>query len=148
MKFRVGCIATVISASLVGTLQAQQDRWDRQVDSALQRSNRTLASQGYRASGQAKYGLLFLDESSKLEFPVSGKGDFLVVGACDRDCTGLQLVIANATGYEIDAARGPGNTPVVKVSAPMTPGSYRVKVTLSGCRVSPCRFGVAPFERR
>jgi hypothetical protein len=128
-------------------LPAQGDRWDQQVSKALERSATTLRDRGYQTSAAPKFGLLFVDESGKIEFPVSGNAEFVVVGACDDDCTGLQLVIANGTGYEIDAARGPGNSPVVKVSPPMLPGLYRVTVTLSGCKVSPCRYGVAAFIR-
>jgi hypothetical protein len=117
------------------------------VSHALERSARTLADRGYRRAAAPSYGVLLVDQSAKLEFPVTGKDEYVVAGACDNDCTGLQLVIANATGYEIDAARGPGNSPVVKVSPPMLAGTYRVTVTMSGCRVSPCRYGVAAFRR-
>lgn len=130
-----------------GIVTAQGDRWDQQVNKALERSAQTLSERGYQSIGAPRFGLLFVDESGKLEFPVSGNAEFIVVGACDNDCNGLQLVITNGTGYEIDAARGPGNSPVVKVSPPMLSGMYRVTVTMSGCKVSPCRYGVVAFSR-
>lgn len=129
-------------------LSAQGDRWDKQVSQALDRSATTLRDRGYQRSGTPRSGLLFVDESEKIEIPVSGSAEIVVVGACDDDCTGLQLVIANGTGYQIDAARGPGNSPIVKVSPPMLSGLYRVTVTMSACKVSPCRYGVEIFSRK
>lgn len=149
VAFRVVCVVAAVPAFLSprGTLSAQGDRWDQQVTHALELSAKTLGLRGYQAAGAVRTGLLFVDESARVEFPVSGKGEYVVVGACDEDCNGLQLVIANGTGYELDAARGPSNAPIVKVSSPMLPGIYRVTVTMSGCRLSPCRFGVAAFTR-
>ncbi len=128
-------------------LSAQGDRWDQQVTHALEHSVRSLGDRGYRQYGPARSGLLFVDETARIEVPVSGKAEYLVLGVCDDDCTGLQLVIANGTGYEIDAARGPGNSPMVRVVPPILPGTYRITVKMSGCGMSPCHYGVGVFRR-
>jgi hypothetical protein len=145
----VRLIASLLGLLLIPkALASQGDRWDQQVNKALERSATTLKDRGYQRLGLPVFGLLFVDESGKFEFPVSGSAELMVVGACDDDCNDLQLVITNGTGYEIDAARGPGNTPVVRVSPPMLSGRYRVTVTMAGCKMSPCRYGVAAFSRR
>lgn len=129
-------------------LAAQGDRWAQQVARGLDRTSQSLQARGYRAAGAPATGTLFVDESERLEIPVSGTAEYLLVGTCDDDCSRLSLVISNPTGYEVDAARGPGNAPIVKIDPPMLPGMYRVTVTMAGCRVSPCRYGVATYVRR
>jgi len=133
---------------MAAPLAAQGDRWEQQVARGLDRTTQSLNARGYRAAGARVSGLLFVDESTRLEMPVSGTAEYLLVGTCDDDCSGLSLVISNPTGYEVDAARGPGNAPIVKVDPPMLPGMYRITVTMAGCRVSPCRYGVATYVRR
>lgn len=133
---------------IAAPLAAQGDRWEQQVARGLDRSTQSLQARGYRPAGTPLTDMLFVDESARLEIPVSGAAEYLVVGTCDDDCSGLSLVITNPTGYEVDAARGPGNAPIVKVGPPMLPGIYRVTVTMGGCRVSPCRYGVATYVRR
>jgi hypothetical protein len=91
--------------------------------------------------------MLTTDESERLEFPVLAGAEYILVGSCDDDCTGLHLVIANPTGYQIDAARGSGNSPIVRVPRSALPGGYHVTVTMAACRVSPCRYGVAVYRK-
>ncbi len=128
-------------------LAAQGDRWDRQVEQSLARSTRLLRERGYAPAGRQFRGLLSTEESERLEVPVAAGGDYVMVGTCDDDCSGLHLVVSNPTGYEIDAARGSGNAPIVRIASSALPGAYHVKVTMAGCRVSPCRFGVAMYRR-
>jgi hypothetical protein len=137
----------LIMPLIAARLAAQGDRWDRQVALGLDRTTRTLKARGYQSAGAPATGMLFVDQSERIEIPVSGTAEYLLVGTCDDDCAGLAMVISNPTGYEIDAARGPGNLPMVKVGPPMLAGRYRVTVTMAGCRVSPCRYGLAVFTR-
>jgi hypothetical protein len=129
-------------------LAAQSDRWDGQVERDLTRSTVVLGERGYAPAGRPHRGLLNAGESDRFDVPVVRGAEYVVVGTCDDDCTGLELVIANPTGYEVDAARGPGNAPIVRVTPPALPGPYRVTVSMAGCRVSPCRFGVQAYLRK
>lgn len=130
----------------VRALAAQSDRWDRQVEAGLARSTRLLRERGYAAAGRQFRGLLNTEESDRLEVPVA-RGEYVIVGTCDDDCTGLHLVVSNPTGYEIDAARGPGNAPIITIRPPALTGAYLVTVTMAGCRVSPCRYGIMVYQR-
>ncbi len=141
-------LGTLALLNLAGTpIQAQRDHWDRQVAKALDRTAVTLKDRGYRPVTPYHSGILLVEQSDQIEVPLAPKREYLMVGACDDDCTGLQLVIANGIGYQVDAARGPGNSPVVRVTTPAQSGTYRVTVTMAACRVSPCRYGFAVFVR-
>jgi hypothetical protein len=71
--------------------------------------------------------------------------EYVVLGSCDDDCGVLHLRVANETGYDLDADRGRGNAPLVRLSPPRS-GEYRITVTMGACRVSPCRYSVALFR--
>lgn len=145
---RPAAVLPFLLAAIAAPLAAQGDRWEQQVALALDRASGSLEVRGYRSVGTPAKGMLFVDESARLEVSVSDGTEHLLVGTCDDDCSGLSLVISNPTGYEVDAARGPGNAPMVRVGPPMLAGTYRVTVTMTGCRVSPCRYGVGTYMRR
>jgi hypothetical protein len=143
-----GAIPGLLICCLSGSLAGQSDRWDRQVEKGLAASAATLTTSGYRPLGQPWLGMLFVDESVRLEIPLARGEEYVVIGTCDEDCTGLELVLASPTGYEIDAARQPGRAKAVRVTDPAVAGIYRLTVKLAGCRISPCRYGAATFVRR
>ena len=62
--------------------------------------------------------------------------------------SGNAMVLASPTGYEIDAARQPGRAKAVRVTPATLSGNYRLTLKLTGCRISPCRYGAATFVRR
>ena len=68
-----------------------------------------------------------------------------LTGVCDDDCTALDLSLST-NGYDIDAARGGGNAPIVRVT-PAAPTTYTVTVHMATCRVNPCWFAVAAFRQ-
>lgn len=110
------------------------------------RTGETLAPRGYRARGELLRGTLFIDESRTVEIAVVPSTEYLLAGSCDADCTGLSLVVAGPTGYQLDAARG-GLAPAVRIAAPTSRANYRLTITMDGCRVSPCRYAVGVFDR-
>jgi hypothetical protein len=145
------CLGSALAAVLLllaVPLAAQSEPWDRQVARGLDRTTEVLTGRGYTPTGPRHRGMLNAEDSDRVEVPVTNGAEYVLVGTCDDDCTGLKLVIANPTGYEIDAARGPGNAPIIRVTPPVLPGQYRVTVTMAGCRVSPCRYGVQVYMRK
>lgn len=129
-------------------LAAQQDRWAQEVTARIARGRERLLAQGYRPAGAIMQGLLFREEAHDLVFTPDPAVETLFLGGCDPDCTGLALVLTDHAGYQLDADRGPGITPVVRLPAGPGRGPFTLTVILSGCRVSPCRYGVARYERR
>ena len=142
-----GLLVACLLLAVAEPLSAQGDRWDRQVEQGLARSTRLLGERGYAPAGRQVRGLLNAEESERFEVPIASPDEYVVVGTCDDDCSSLHLVVSNPTGYEIDAARGRGNAPIVSITPPALSGAYGVKVTMAACRVSPCRYGVAVYRR-
>ncbi|HWA16881.1 MAG TPA: hypothetical protein VG817_10635 [Gemmatimonadales bacterium] len=126
-------------------LQAQGDRWQRQIDAALVRATTMATGRGYLSTGQRLTGALFLDESEYRTFTLAPGKDYLLVAVCDADCRILNLVLSNPNGDEIAYDRQEGNAPFVQATAARG-GEYRLKVIMRGCRRSPCRYGVALYR--
>jgi hypothetical protein len=128
-----------------GPLAAQQDHWEREVGRAFARAEPALTARGLHRIGPVHYGLLLDGASTWITLDVPPGSGLAVVGGCDDDCARLGLVLADGTGYELRADAGRSNAPVVQVSPSAPHGAYRVRVIMSSCRVSPCRFGIAVY---
>ncbi|MFN8652501.1 MAG: hypothetical protein U0133_11395 [Gemmatimonadales bacterium] len=139
----------VLAGLLLQPVDAKaQDHWSAEVTTRLERGGERLKPQGYAPAGIVSAGSLFVDEKRDLAVPAAAGMESLFLGACDPDCTGLALVLTDSAGYQLDADRGPGITPVVRLPAGSLRGPFKLTVILSGCRVSPCRYAVARYARR
>lgn len=143
-----GLVAALLLGCLTSTLAAQgTDRWQAEVGRRLDRTGETLAQQGYRPGRDLVMGELFVGESRQLTVPTAQGTEYVLAGSCDGDCDGLALELSDNAGYQVDVARARSPAPVVRLGAVQPRGPYHVTVTLTGCRVSPCRYGVRLFAR-
>lgn len=132
----------VIGVSLCPSLAAQS-RWDRQVDARIRQAAATLG-RAYRATGVARRGTLNTGESATFSLTLPAGAEIALSGVCDDDCSDLDLSLST-NGYDIDAARGGGNAPIVRVTPPALT-AYTVTVRMESCRVNPCWFAVGVFR--
>ena len=144
MSARIVLVALV--ASLVAPAFARaQSRWERQVADYVQRTATALGRQGLKPTGAPQVGALWVDESVWFSVTLRAGVPYALVGACDNDCSELDLALYGGAHNEITTDRSSA-MPVVRVTPPETL-RYRVKVTLTGCRVSPCWYGIAVYQR-
>jgi hypothetical protein len=124
---------------------AAQSRWDRQVDGRITQAAATLQGRAYRLAGLVGRGTLNTGESATFSITLPAGAESALTGVCDDDCADLDLALST-NRYDIDAARGGGNAPIVRVT-PAMPTSYTVTVRMASCRVNPCWFAVAAFRQ-
>lgn len=141
-----GAPLTLLLMAAASSLQGQSDRWQRQVDSAADRGAKALEVDGYRTAGSVVSGELLAGETTTLTVPLSGAGSWAIIGVCDDDCGGLDLVLISPMRYEVDADRQGGVVPVVRTTT-TAGGAFRVEVTMRRCRVSPCRYQLRVLRR-
>jgi len=139
----VRLLALVITCSSVCPTLAAQSRWDRQVDARLTQAGATLQGRAYRLAGLVGRGTLNTGESATFSIKLPAGAESALTGVCDDDCADLDLSLST-NGYDIDAARGGGNAPIVRVT-PAALTTYTVTVRMMSCRVNPCWFAVAAF---
>jgi hypothetical protein len=82
------------------------------------------------------------EESESFVLEMTAGNAYDVVGVCDEDCSGLQLLLSTATGNDLAVDRSSETFPVLRITPP-TSGSYRIKVTMAACRLNPCWYGLA-----
>lgn len=124
---------------------AAQSRWDRQVDARIAQAGATLQGRAYRIAGIAGRGTLNAGESATFSITLPGGAESALSGVCDDDCADLDLSLST-NSYDVDAARGGGNAPIVRVT-PTAATTYRVTVLMASCRLNPCSFGIAVFRQ-
>jgi hypothetical protein len=118
------------------------DRWERQVRRQLEHATASLGARRAGKSLASRVGMLDTDESESVMLTLQAGMSYLLVGACDEDCSGLGLVLSDMASRELTADRARDNAPVVRVT-PRETALYRVKVIMESCRMNPCRYGVA-----
>ena len=70
-----------------------------------------------------------------------GGVEYTFVGACDRDCSDLDLQLYDQNGVLVDQDLLEDDVPVVSVTPEWT-GPFTVKVIMASCSVSPCVYRI------
>jgi len=120
---------------------AQGDRWERQVRTQLGRAAESLDRGAGRTSVASRIGMLNAAESDSLILPLHAKTVYVIVAACDEDCSKLTLGLSDLKGHELAVDRATDHAPVVRLT-PSETASYRVKVVMEACQKNPCRYGI------
>jgi hypothetical protein len=126
-------------------LRAQGNRWERQVSDQLQRAVATLHRKGAGRPDLTRIAPLNAEESESFPVTLQAGVAYLISGVCDNDCTGLHLGLANAAHNDVVVDRGSENFPVLRFTPETT--RYWVKVTMAGCQMNPCWYGVAVYRK-
>ncbi|MFT4911620.1 MAG: hypothetical protein ACI9YM_000190 [Brevundimonas sp.] len=71
---------------------------------------------------------------------------YLIVGACDADCTDLDLQAFDSSGASVAIDRAIDDHPVLRIT-PITTDDFRVDVWWVSCRAPPCYAGVRALRR-
>jgi hypothetical protein len=139
------CTALAAACLSVPLALSAQSRWDRQIDARITQAAATLRGRAYRLAGLVSRGTLNTGESATFSITLPAGAESALTGVCDDDCTDLDLSLST-NGYDIDAARGGGNAPVVRVT-PAATTTYTATVHMTSCRMNPCWYAVGVFRR-
>lgn len=121
-----------------GTVSAQENRWERQVRTQL---DRTMASL-QRSVSVLRVAELNHDETATVMVTLKAGEPYDFVASCDEDCDSLHLRLRNASGSDMAVDRSGANLPHLRFT-PSQSGRYQVAVTMAGCRMNPCWYGTA-----
>jgi hypothetical protein len=146
---RVAIVLTAVAGMFLSTTAAaprQQDEWTQQVRRLLQNYGRQAESRGYSMTHRIFTGSLDNGESEFVEVNLDIGTLYQIMGACDNDCTDLDLTLYDPAGREIDSDLEVDDYPVVSAE-PQRSSTFRVKVTMARCSAEPCRYGIAIFSK-
>ena len=71
---------------------------------------------------------------------------YRIIGACDNECSNLDLELVDAAGAKVDEDIATDDHPVVDVT-PAVAGAYTVRATMKTCTVAPCYTGLRALQR-
>lgn len=143
LPLAVACGGSRSSASST----SPRTNYTAQVRGYLDRQANNARAQGYnRVAAGPVYGRLNDDATSAHEMTVSGNTQYVLFGACDNDCTDVDLKIYDTRGNLQLQDVAVDDTPVLTFTANAS-GKYRVVVVMATCSASPCYYGVQLMAR-
>lgn len=122
-------------------------QYTTQVQGYLARLATNLRGQGYtRSVAGPVYGNLADDGVSTHDMTVASGVDYALIGACDNDCTDVDLKISDAAGNVIMQDIAVDDTPILLFHS-NSAGKWRVQVVMATCTRSPCYYGIQLIAR-
>src|SRR4051794_23351487 len=144
---RIALALSAVAGLVVSTAAAApQDEWTQQVRLLLQQAGHTFEERGYSMTHQIYTGSLRNHTSEFVTLQLDIGTQYQIMGACDADCSDMDLTIYAPNGNEVDTDVEMDDFPIVSVS-PSRSGTYRVKVVMATCSAEPCRYGVGVFGK-
>ncbi|WP_395646109.1 hypothetical protein [Terricaulis sp.] len=102
---------------------------------------------GYqRFSGDVIQPLTLDASGHTLELTLNAGTSYLFQGACDQDCTDVDMEILDPRGRQMALDVESNDRPTVAVE-PRQTGAYRIRIWLAQCSVEPCYAGVRSYRR-
>lgn len=143
----VAALAVLVSAcggsrSTASATSGGTSQYTRQVQGYLARIATVAEGQGYRrVMGGPVYGSLNDDGRSSHELTVVNGTQYVLFGACDNDCTDLDLIVYDDKGTMVRRDIATDDNPVVMFTATKST-KYRIDVVMAVCSTQPCRYGL------
>jgi hypothetical protein len=122
------------------------DQWEAVVRAQLNTAGATEQGNGYQMSHEIFMGRLDDDANESLTIPLDGGNEYVLIGACDQDCSDMDLVIYDPSGNEVSSDLATDDHPTLHIKSAVN-GNYRLKVAMPACRANPCRYGVGVWSR-
>jgi hypothetical protein len=144
-------LAAAVNACMMGArplpVPEGGNTYTAQVDTYLARLAATYRERGYgRTVARGVYGALRDDETGSHTMDVVAGNEYALMGACDNDCTDLDLKIYDQDNTLLMQDVAVDDTPVLRFTANSS-GSYRVVVIMAACNRSPCYYGIQLMAR-
>ena len=141
-------VSLALGAMLISTAAfARQDEWVRQVRRQLQNAGaQVFSGRGYELTHQIYTGSLDEGETETVTLNLDVGVEYQIMGACDNDCSDVDLTLYDGAGNEVDQDLQLDDYPIVSVT-PRRGGNFRVVVSMADCSAEPCRYGIGVFGR-
>lgn len=143
---RILLTAALAVALLAPITAGAQDAWVRQVRAQLSRAGQAFEQNGYQLTHRIYTGSLNDDGAEVVELELDVGMEYQIMGACDEDCSDLDLVLYDGRGNVIDSDLLDDDYPVVSVDV-VRSGRFSVRVSMASCSAEPCRYGIGVFGR-
>lgn len=145
-RFAAGLGALSLALGVGAGPAAAQDEYVQQVRRLIQEAGRTFEARGYAMTHRIYTGALNTGAQEVVAVELSIGTEYQLMGACDRDCSNVDMIVRDAQGNEVGSDRLADDVPLVGVTPPRS-GTYRVTMIMVACREQPCRYGIGIFGK-
>ena len=145
MKVRHALLALVLGAVSASAAHAQ-NTYQTQIANQFASLMPMMTQRGYAPVGERMMGSLNDDGDESILVSLTAGTHYVIVGACDNDCSDVDLQVFNNQGTKLGEDMETDDKPVVEITPSYT-GQFRVKVLMATCRTNPCYYGVQVFAQ-
>ncbi|HWK40500.1 MAG TPA: hypothetical protein VNR60_01090 [Croceibacterium sp.] len=135
-----------VVAGLLFAPPAVADEWSEQVLRLIDAAAETYFENGYHYGGFTHEGSLDDGASERLTIRIGAGMETQLIGACDTDCSDIDLTLYDAAGREIDTDVEVDDFPIVS-ARPNKDGIYTILVHMIDCDQEPCRYAIQQFVK-
>jgi hypothetical protein len=82
--------------------------------------------------------------SDSWTFPLSGGTEYMIIAACDEDCSDVDIAVYDSDGDTVASDVSADDVPVVRVT-PNRDGQYSIEIKMYECSNEPCYWGFGVF---
>lgn len=111
------------------------------------------AGEAHESAGYARFGEDMVEpvelnsNGYTMSVTLSAGASYLFQGACDQDCSDVDMEILDPRGRQVALDVESDDQPRVAVE-PRQSGQYSVRIWLAQCSVEPCYTGIRGYQRR
>ena len=140
-------VGGLVAAAFLAKPASAQNDYERQVRAYLENGMGVHASLGYRRDQSNADVLVPLEMESPYLWSVYLRQgvNYRVYGACDNDCSDLDMEIYGADGRLADRDVGTDDVPYVQIT-PTRSGRAYVRIWLYQCSAEPCYIAARVVE--
>lgn len=118
------------------------------IDDHLRRTLETPLSSSEILVGRAQFVELEEGDTKELVFAIDPAEKYTIYGACDDECSDINLVARDLNGAIVDSDEEDDDEPLVQILPGESGAKVRVTLSLEACETSHCIAGIAMFRSR
>lgn len=122
----------------------RQDPWVKQVREQLDAIRDEMNLSGFALTHTPFVGSLDDAEHEDLTVELEAGAEYYLMGACDEDCSDVDLALYNRSGGLVAEDVEEDDYPVLRLE-PARAGTYTIRATMAACSEEPCRYGVGVY---
>jgi hypothetical protein len=127
------------------SISFQDNPWDRNVRRQLRVKASTMADYDILASHEVVIDTLTQGYRKDVTYELEAGVRYIFVGACDQDCTNLDLELYDDNGRLIASDAQSGAEPSLVITVRRTT-TFHLRVIMEACSANPCWWGTGAYK--
>ncbi|MGE0740540.1 MAG: hypothetical protein AB7O98_04295 [Hyphomonadaceae bacterium] len=124
----------------------EEEHYTSVVIAELEDAERAHIDAGFQRFGDESIAPVMGGETREIFFELTSGFEYIFQGACDQDCSDVDLELLAPDGASAGADDAPDDRPVIRIAS-LGGGIYTLRASLADCEVEPCYVGVRAYRR-